>query len=147
MTIILYANTKFDQFIQFCKNHPEVLECHRLGGQYNFMVKLITGSVQTLESFIDESMKYVQPSTLIRLSSPVKNKSINQLECREGGFFYQRDASHVAKNQNTQNREKKEEAKHSLLLLKYHISNFIRHRNANSGTVLPSQKPTYFYSI
>jgi Lrp/AsnC family transcriptional regulator, leucine-responsive regulatory protein len=40
-------------------------------------VKLITGSVQTLETFIDESMKYGQPSTLIRLSSPVKNKSIS----------------------------------------------------------------------
>lgn len=77
MAIILYANTKCDQFIQFCKNHPEVLECHRLAGQYNFIVKLITGSVQTLESFIDESMKYGQPSTLIRLSSPVKNKSIS----------------------------------------------------------------------
>lgn len=76
MAMILYDNTKCDLFIEFCKNHIEVIECHRLAGQYNFIVKIVTASVQTLESFIDESMKYGQPSTLIRLSSPVVNKPL-----------------------------------------------------------------------
>lgn len=77
MAMILYDHTKCDLFIEFCRKHPEVIECHRLAGKYNFIVKIVTATVETLESFIDESMKYGQPSTLIRLSSPVVNKPIS----------------------------------------------------------------------
>jgi hypothetical protein len=47
-----------------------------LAGQYNYLVKVLTNSVQTLETFIDESMAFGQPSTLIKLSSPVVYKAI-----------------------------------------------------------------------
>jgi Lrp/AsnC family transcriptional regulator, leucine-responsive regulatory protein len=76
MAFILYDNTKCEQFAEFCKNHPSVIECHRLAGSYNYLIKVLTSSVQSLESFIDASMSLGQPSTLIRLSSPVDSKSI-----------------------------------------------------------------------
>ncbi|MEH7532171.1 Lrp/AsnC family transcriptional regulator, partial [Priestia megaterium] len=31
---ILYSNTKCKQFVEYCKERPEVIECHRLAGQY-----------------------------------------------------------------------------------------------------------------
>ncbi|AJI22484.1 Lrp/AsnC family transcriptional regulator [Priestia megaterium] len=73
---ILYSNTNCRQFVEYCKEHPEVIECHRLAGQYNYLVKVLTNSVQSLETFIDESMAFGQPSTLIKLSSPVVYKAI-----------------------------------------------------------------------
>ncbi|MFS0870322.1 Lrp/AsnC family transcriptional regulator [Paenibacillus xylanilyticus] len=77
MAYILYDNTKCEPFAAFCKNHPSVIECHRLAGSYNYLIKVLTDSVQSLENFIDASMSFGQPTTLIRLSSPVEGKSIN----------------------------------------------------------------------
>ncbi|WP_096186526.1 Lrp/AsnC family transcriptional regulator [Evansella halocellulosilytica] len=77
MAFILYDNTKCKQFVTFCKEHPDVIECHRLAGQYNFLIKVVTNNVQSLEVFIDASMLYGHPSTLIRLSSPVVQKPIS----------------------------------------------------------------------
>ncbi|MBM6383178.1 MAG: Lrp/AsnC ligand binding domain-containing protein [Paenibacillus sp.] len=74
---MLYNNTKCEQFTAFCKDHTGVIECHRLAGSYNYLIKVLTDSVQSLESFIDASMAFGQPSTLIRLSSPVESKAIN----------------------------------------------------------------------
>ncbi|MCM3323703.1 MULTISPECIES: Lrp/AsnC family transcriptional regulator [Cytobacillus] len=76
MAFILYDNTKCEQFVEFCKNHSSVIECHRLAGSYNYLIKVLTDSVQSLESFIDASMSFGQPSTLIRLSSPVDSRLI-----------------------------------------------------------------------
>ncbi|WP_029330018.1 Lrp/AsnC family transcriptional regulator [Exiguobacterium oxidotolerans] len=75
MAILMFEQTRCAAFITFCKDHPDVVECHRLAGTFNFMVKLYTPSVETLEAFIDASMEYGKPSTWIRLSSPVAFKA------------------------------------------------------------------------
>lgn len=75
MAILMFEDTRCDAFIAFCKSHPDVVECHRLAGTFNFMIKLYTPSVETLEAFIDASMRYGKPSTWIRLSSPVAFKA------------------------------------------------------------------------
>ncbi|WP_235850269.1 hypothetical protein [Niallia circulans] len=43
---------------------------------YNYSIKVLTSSVPSLESFIDDSMSLGQPSTLIRLSLPVDSRLI-----------------------------------------------------------------------
>lgn len=73
---ILYDTTRCKEFREFCKQHPSVIECHRLAGQYSYLVKVVTESVHTLEQFIDSSLAYGESSTLITLSSPVEFKSI-----------------------------------------------------------------------
>ncbi|TCI51942.1 Lrp/AsnC family transcriptional regulator [Exiguobacterium sp. SH1S21] len=73
---ILYDTTRCEAFREFCRQQPSVMECHRLAGQYSYLVKVVTENVRTLETFIDESMAYGQPSSLINLSSPVSFKPI-----------------------------------------------------------------------
>ena len=73
---ILYDTHRCEAFREFCKAHPSVVECHRLAGQYSYLVKIVTENVRTLEAFIDASMTYGQPSSLINLSSPVQFKPI-----------------------------------------------------------------------
>lgn len=73
---ILYDTKKCKEFRDFCIAYPSVIECHRLAGQFSYLVKVVTETVHTLEEFIDDSMVYGQPSSLINLSSPVKHKPI-----------------------------------------------------------------------
>lgn len=73
---ILYDTTRCEAFREFCRQQPSVMECHRLAGQYSYLVKVVTENVRTLETFIDESMAYGQPSSLINLSSPVPFKAV-----------------------------------------------------------------------
>lgn len=73
---ILYDTTRCEAFREFCRQQPSVMECHRLAGQYSYLVKVVTENVHTLETFIDESMAYGQPSSLITLSSPVPFKAV-----------------------------------------------------------------------
>ncbi len=71
LAVVMFEETRCAGLIEFCKGHPEVVECHRLTGSYNFMVKLQTASVATLERFLDDASLYGKPSTWIRLSTPV----------------------------------------------------------------------------
>ncbi|PZD92976.1 AsnC family transcriptional regulator [Paenibacillus sambharensis] len=73
---ILFDTTACKPFREFCQAHPMVYECHRLAGQYSYMVKVVSESVQELETFIDASMAFGRPSTFISLSSPVKYKPV-----------------------------------------------------------------------
>ncbi|WP_043930964.1 Lrp/AsnC family transcriptional regulator [Bacillus sp. EB01] len=71
---VLFDTDKCKQFVQFCEGYPDVAECHRLAGQYSYLVKVVTQDVSTLEAFIDQTMKYGKSSTLIVLSSPVEQR-------------------------------------------------------------------------
>lgn len=63
-----------DSFIEFCRSSPEVIECHRISGEYNYMLKVVTDSIQSLEKFGDRCDKYGTYTTLIVMSSPVDHK-------------------------------------------------------------------------
>lgn len=69
---ILFDTKRGKSFRDFCKENHNVVECHRLAGQFSYLVKIVTESVQTLEEFIDSSLAYGEPSTLIKLSSVVE---------------------------------------------------------------------------
>jgi Lrp/AsnC family leucine-responsive transcriptional regulator len=71
---ILFDTHRCQQFVQFCQSYTDVTECHRLAGQYSYLVKIVTEDITTLESFIDKAMYYGKSSTLIVLSSPITHR-------------------------------------------------------------------------
>jgi Lrp/AsnC family transcriptional regulator, leucine-responsive regulatory protein len=71
---ILFDTKQGKKFRDFCKEHPIVVECHRLAGQFSYLVKVVTESVKILEEFIDATLPFGEPSTLIKLSSVVEDK-------------------------------------------------------------------------
>ncbi|WP_203289768.1 Lrp/AsnC family transcriptional regulator [Metabacillus sp. cB07] len=73
---ILMKTHRCSAFREFCKQNPLVIECHRLTGEYSYLVKIVTGSNELLEGFIDSSMEYGEPLTMMNLSSPVPDKVI-----------------------------------------------------------------------
>ncbi|MDQ0208740.1 Lrp/AsnC family transcriptional regulator [Alkalicoccobacillus murimartini] len=73
---ILYNTTRCKPFVHFCKEQPDIVECTRLAGQYDYLIKVVTTSVHSLETIIDASMEYGKPSSLINLSTPISHKSL-----------------------------------------------------------------------
>ncbi len=71
---VLFYTKGCDGFVDYCKHARDVAEIHRISGhQYNFMVKLVTESLQTLELAINEMGVFGDSTTLIILSSPLKD--------------------------------------------------------------------------
>jgi Lrp/AsnC family transcriptional regulator, leucine-responsive regulatory protein len=73
---ILIKTHRCKAFREFCKENPLVIECHRLTGEYSYLVKVVTESNELLERFIDSTMEYGEPYTMMNLSSPVPGKII-----------------------------------------------------------------------
>lgn len=62
-------------FLEFCRNSPEVIECHRISGEHNYLLKVVTDSMQELERFGNSCDLYGNYTILIVLSSPIDYKS------------------------------------------------------------------------
>ncbi|MFP3845677.1 Lrp/AsnC family transcriptional regulator [Priestia filamentosa] len=66
---VLFETTKCKDLVEFCSQHPDVIEYYRVAGQISYIARVCTESVHTLEEFIDQAMMYGTPSTNIVLSS------------------------------------------------------------------------------
>lgn len=73
---LLFHTKDCEKFIHFCNESPDVMECHRISGQYNYLVKVFTDSMRSLEAFINASGKYGDSTTLIVMSSPIEHKAL-----------------------------------------------------------------------
>lgn len=77
MAHVLMQANHCNLFIEFCQSAPEVIECHKMSGEYNFLLKVMTESMSRLEEFRDECGKHGRSTTLIVLSSPIPYKDIS----------------------------------------------------------------------
>ncbi|EFV75306.1 MULTISPECIES: Lrp/AsnC family transcriptional regulator [Cytobacillus] len=75
-TFLLFHTKSCENFVDFCNNSNEVVELHRISGEYNFLVKVVTETLQSLEVAINEMGTYGDSTTLIVLSSPIENKKL-----------------------------------------------------------------------
>lgn len=62
------------RFINKLKNMPEVVECHRITGGDNMILKLALKETRELEKLINVFIEYGVPTTSIILSTPIENK-------------------------------------------------------------------------
>ncbi|UHA72640.1 Lrp/AsnC family transcriptional regulator [Paenibacillus sp. 481] len=73
---LLFHTKSCEDFVQHCQHTPDVMELHRISGQYNFLVKVVSESLQTLEGMMNAMGKYGDSTTLIVLSSPIEHRNI-----------------------------------------------------------------------
>jgi Lrp/AsnC family leucine-responsive transcriptional regulator len=76
VAFILFRTTQCLNFVDYCENTPQVVECHRISGEYNYLIKVVVESTKELELFENESMKFGNSTTLISLSSPIAYKPL-----------------------------------------------------------------------
>lgn len=63
---------------------PEVLECYRMAGNDQVLVKVAAASMAHLDSVLDQLAVYGQPSTSITFSQPKKQQVITQKMVEQG---------------------------------------------------------------
>ncbi|SFS53373.1 Lrp/AsnC family transcriptional regulator [Paenibacillus sp. BC26] len=69
---VLFYTKGCDRFVEYCREMSDVVELHRISGhQYNFLVKLVTESLQSLEEALNKLGAFGDSTTLIVLSSPL----------------------------------------------------------------------------
>ncbi|MGM7701530.1 Lrp/AsnC family transcriptional regulator [Pseudalkalibacillus sp. Hm43] len=76
---LLFHTKNCEKFIQFCKGSSDVVELHRISGRYNYLLKVVSESMETLETFIDTSGEHGDSTTLVVLSSPIDFKNITPI--------------------------------------------------------------------
>ena len=65
-----------EDFANFVKDNKEILECHYITGDFDFMLKVVTNSTQTLERVLNQikSVAGVKMTKTIVILSTVKNE-------------------------------------------------------------------------
>jgi len=64
-----------DRFVEFVKDEDEILECHYLAGDYDYALKIITESTETLERLLNriKGVQGIQKTKTVVALSTVKN--------------------------------------------------------------------------
>ncbi|MFC9709230.1 Lrp/AsnC family transcriptional regulator [Paenibacillus sp. NPDC056933] len=73
---LLFRTRDCHAFLDFCRSSPEVVECHRVSGEHNYLLKIMTDSIADLEAFGDRCDPYGTYTTLIAISSPIATKNL-----------------------------------------------------------------------
>lgn len=73
---VLFRTRDCYPFLDFCRSSPEVVECYRISGEYNYLLKILTNSIQGLEEFENKCDPYGTYMTLITMSSPIAHKNL-----------------------------------------------------------------------
>ncbi|MBU5351759.1 Lrp/AsnC family transcriptional regulator [Paenibacillus silvae] len=63
-------------FLDFCRSSPEVIECSRISGEHNYLLKVLTETTQELEEFENRCDQFGTYTTLIVMSSPIAYKNL-----------------------------------------------------------------------
>ncbi|WP_370639103.1 Lrp/AsnC family transcriptional regulator [Cohnella sp. REN36] len=76
VSFLLFRAASCEAFAAFCRTSPHVLECHRISGEYNYLLQVASASMAALEAFENECDRYGSSTTLIVLSTPVAHKPV-----------------------------------------------------------------------
>ncbi|MDH6425902.1 MULTISPECIES: Lrp/AsnC family transcriptional regulator [unclassified Paenibacillus] len=71
---MLFHSRDCNAFLDFCRSSPDVVECYRISGEHNYLLKVVTDSTRALEEFGNQCDKYGTYTILIVMSSPIDHK-------------------------------------------------------------------------
>ncbi|BFH60427.1 Lrp/AsnC family transcriptional regulator [Paenibacillus azoreducens] len=77
---ILFRTRDCDAFLDFVRSSPHVIECHRISGEHNYLLKVLTESTRNLEEFGNHLDKFGTYTILIVMSSPIEHKPLITLD-------------------------------------------------------------------
>jgi len=69
-------NVPYHTFEEMVANHPDIIECHRLTGVVNYLLKAAVNDMEQLNRLIDHLIPYGVINTSVVLKSPVPEKII-----------------------------------------------------------------------
>jgi Lrp/AsnC family leucine-responsive transcriptional regulator len=72
-------NLSFEKFEQLVVEHPDIMECHCLTGQVNYLLKAAVTDMTHLSKLIEEFTGYGRINSSIVLRSPIKDKVVQPI--------------------------------------------------------------------
>lgn len=66
----------YHEFEAMIKDHPDIIECHKVTGMVNYILKAAVNDMNHLGKLIDHLIPYAVINTSIVLESPVEEKTI-----------------------------------------------------------------------
>jgi len=76
IAFILFKSNNCKEFEAFCEAAPEIVDLYRTSGEYNYLLKVVTETSETLETFMETCNTFGFSSTHVVLSTRFEDKSL-----------------------------------------------------------------------
>ncbi|MBD3917391.1 Lrp/AsnC family transcriptional regulator [Paenibacillus sp. PR3] len=73
---VLLKSNNCKEFEEFGEASPEIIDFYRTSGEYNYLLKVVTATSETLEAFLERCNTFGFSSTLVVLSTRFEDKSL-----------------------------------------------------------------------
>ncbi|ETT50079.1 Lrp/AsnC family transcriptional regulator [Paenibacillus sp. FSL R7-0313] len=73
-TFILLKTEHCDELVQFCEQAIEVTDVYRISGEYNYLIKVQTASIEELAEFQDSLVKLGPSKSHISMKNIMENR-------------------------------------------------------------------------
>ena len=71
--------SKRHEFYDCIRSFPNVLECHRVSGEYSMLIKAAFPETEELDAFVGRLQSYGKTSTQVVFSNPVEPRGLQEL--------------------------------------------------------------------
>ncbi|MCU6709166.1 Lrp/AsnC family transcriptional regulator [Paenibacillus sp. J5C_2022] len=71
---LLFKTEKCQAFLTYCETAPEVCELHRTSGDFNYMLKVQTSSIEALTAFQESLLPFGSSKSLVSLKTPIAHR-------------------------------------------------------------------------
>lgn len=75
-SFILIKTEQCQELVEFCEQAPEVTDLHRISGEFNYLIKVKTASVEELADFQDSIAGMGPSKSLISLKNLLENRVV-----------------------------------------------------------------------
>ncbi|HZG17921.1 MAG TPA: Lrp/AsnC family transcriptional regulator [Candidatus Bathyarchaeia archaeon] len=76
MAFVLFKTNNCKDFLAFSETAPEIVDLYRISGEYNYLMKVLTETTESLARFLDSCNVYGYSTPLIVLSTAFEDKSL-----------------------------------------------------------------------
>ncbi|RIX49360.1 Lrp/AsnC family transcriptional regulator [Paenibacillus nanensis] len=73
---VLFKSNNCKEFETFCEAAPEIIDFYRTSGEYNYLLKVVTETSESLETFLEACNAFGFSTTLVVLSTRFEDKSL-----------------------------------------------------------------------
>ncbi|TYP73331.1 Lrp/AsnC family transcriptional regulator [Paenibacillus methanolicus] len=73
---VLFKSKSCKEFEAFCEASPAIVDFYRTSGEFNYLLKVVTETGETLEAFLEACNAYGFSTTLVVLSTRFEDKSL-----------------------------------------------------------------------
>ncbi|MFK4165673.1 Lrp/AsnC family transcriptional regulator [Paenibacillus lautus] len=73
---VLFKSNNCREFEAYAESAPEIVDFYRTSGEYNYLLKVVTATSESLETFLETCNSFGHSSTLVVLSTRFEDKSL-----------------------------------------------------------------------